>query len=359
MLHEYGNNAHTYIEYCRHMLANMLRVSPTEIFFTSGSTESVNIFIQGVLQYALQHKTDTKYTIITSSFEHPCVFNIFDNYKDNKRFNIQFIQPILDINDEYYGCISPSSVENAIKASPYPVLLVSIMHANNETGAIQNIKEIGTICKKYNIIFHSDTTQTLGKHLIYPKQYNIHSICLSIHKAHGPKGIGFIYISEDIPLVNLYFGGHQELRHQISIRPGTESVALIAGLTTAFVTTHKNRTHKNQQILNLKRYLLHKLQPFQIQIVGPNREENILENTLFILFKNLNMCNKVFVHTLSNYHICVSIGSACHKGELSHVLKAMQVDPVDAGKIIRISLSEYNTIDECDYFITCLQKIFS
>lgn len=353
VLHNLGLRAHNHIEYCRHKIAKKIKVQPNEIYFTSGATESNNIFIQGVIKYNLQNNKDEVHTYITSSFEHPSVINIFKNFQKNKKINIIFINPCLNKNDEHYGCIKPDDIEKEISNSKSKIIMMSIMHINNETGAMQNINEIAKIANKHNIIFHCDTTQSIGKYNIYPKMLGIHSICLSAHKIFGPKGIGLVYIDNKYSnILNLCYGGEQEFNK----RPGTENVALISGLSSAFENVHLNRLEKNNKIKHLKLWLTQQLAQMDTEIIGPVGKYASI-NTLLVVFKNLKICNKKLVSELSKHNIYVSVGSACQTGKLSHVLNAMKINPFYTKKLIRISLSEYNSIDDCQFLINKLKCI--
>lgn len=357
VLHSLGLKAHNHIEYCRHHIARKMNVIPEEIYFTSGATESNNIFIQGVMNYYLNLKntSDNKYTIISSSFEHPSVSNIFNFYKQNPLFNIIEIDPVINSDHEYFGCIDPEDIEKKIlENQKYKIIMISVMHGNNETGSIQNINAIGEISKKYNIIFHTDATQTIGKYMIHPKKYNISSLSFSGHKFYCPKGIGVMYVDSNVKFLNLCHGGSQEYKK----RPGTENVAFISGLTMAFDKVHIDRDIKNKNMLSLKMWILNNLNKHNIEIIGPYKK-NAMPNTILVIFKNMKMCNKIFVQYLNKFNICISVGSACqtsHQNQ-SHVLISMKVNPQYYNNIVRISLSDYTTMEECKYFCKIVDKI--
>lgn len=351
-LHSYGLSANKHIDYCRHSIARKLHVNPNEIYFTSGATESNNLFIRGILNYYINLKTEGKYTIITSSFEHPSVHNIFLHYKNNPIFEIIFVDPCSDINNSFYGCIDPKDIEKVIKSATNKIILMSVMHGNNETGSIQNINMIGELAKKNNILFHTDVTQTIGKFIVHPKKYHISSLSFSGHKFHCPKGIGVMYVDNSVNFENLCFGGPQELNK----RPGTENVSFISGITMALEKMHINRDEKNKKLLMMKKLILDKLEKHNIEIIGPYKK-NSLPNTILIVFKNMKMCNKVLVQNLNEYNICVSVGSACQTGHQSHVITAMKVDPKYYNNMIRISLSDYNTFEECNYLCDTISLI--
>lgn len=351
-LHDFGLMAHNTIETCRHSIARQLLIEPSELYFTSGATESNNIVVQGVVHKYIENIMDNiKYTIITSSFEHPSVLNITKHFENNKHLDIIYLNPCNTPNDNDYGRIKVIDVYNAINNAKYPVILVSIMYANNETGAIQDIKEIGKICNKHNIFFHSDVTQALGKFILHPKKLYIDAISFSAHKFHGPKGVGGLYISnKQNNIMNLCFGGEQEHKK----RPGTENVSNIVGMARALEIVHSDRINKNKLLYEMSKYILTKLREKEdIELLGPQNWDYRLPNTLLIKINNLGKCNKLLVKELNKHNIYISVGSACQtEKKASHVLSTLGIeDKKDQLKVVRISLSDYTTFDECDYLI--------
>jgi len=357
ILHDYGRVAHNKIEECRHSVAKNIKVKPKEIFFTSGATESNNIVIHGIVNKYVENNdnVNSKYTIITSSFEHPSVINVFKHYDTNAHIDTVYIEPCKDIHDNDYGRIKVSDVENTIKNAKYPILLVSIMYANNETGAIQDIKNIGHLCRSYDILFHCDATQGLGKYKLYPHELYIDAMSFSGHKFHGPKGIGGLYLSKRCDIMNLCFGGEQE-QHR---RPGTENVSNIVGMSLALDHVHHDRDDKNTKLATMSKYVIDKLKMHEdIDILGP-KDEYRLPNTILMLIKNLGQCNKLLVENLNKKSIYISVGSACQtdKKQPSHVLGTLNIDPKDYIRVIRISLSDYTTWNEIEYLIKHMIKI--
>lgn len=355
ILHDFGLKAHNKIEQCRHSVARDLHVYPEEVYFTSGATESNNIVIQGIFHYYMEQSEKEKVTMITSSFEHPSVLNIFKHFEKSKsdQFEIIYVNPSTDKNSPFYKTIDPKDIAKAIDNANYKVVLVSIMFANNETGAMQDIKSIGRICKKNNIMFHSDATQAIGKYIIHPKKYCIDAMSFSGHKFHGPKGIGGLFIDKHVnKILNLCYGGEQEEGK----RPGTENVAHIIGMTLALEEVHKNRKEKNKKLLGMKKYIIDYLKKYEnVEILCPENDDRALPNTILIMLKNMGTCNKVFVRELNKSKIYVSVGSACQtQAKSSHVLDTIGIDPKDKLKIIRISLSDYTNVEECTFLV---QKI--
>jgi cysteine desulfurase len=354
ILHDFGRRAREEIETCRHQIAQLLIVKPAEIFYTSCATESNNIVIQGVISHHLDKNPKKTIRIITTSFEHPSVLKVCEHYKDNPHVQITFIKPRGDKSDPYYGCVHPQDVEKAILASDEPVALITIMYGNNETGAVQDIGEIGRIARKYKIFFHTDATQTMGKMIMHPEELGVDSLSFSGHKFHGPKGIGGLYISsnKEEMIKNLCYGGEQEHER----RPGTENVANIVGISYAFMKTREDRKAKNEKLKEKSDWILSSLKErLDIELIGP--PEKRLPHTLLLMFKDLKTCNKMLVHKLNESQIYVSVGSACQTTHaVSHVLNVMGVSDADKLKIIRISLSDYTTMDECKYLVKKLIK---
>lgn len=351
VLHQEGMKARQKIEDCRKIVADDLHVDPSEIIFTSGATESNNIIIQGMINKFLEANKSKRFTIITSNIEHPSVLNVFKHLENNPRIDVKIIPIRNDPNDEYYGSIHPDDVEKTIKESKNPVIFMSIMHINNETGAVMDLEKIGEIAKKHNVYFHSDATQSIGKEIIHPKDMNVSAISFSGHKFHAPKGIGVLYMKKVCDdFGGVCYGGEQET----SIRPGTENVAYIAGIATALQRVHNNRERKNHELKEMTDYIMHELEEVDVEQIKP---KHIAPNTLYVIMKNIKGCNKQFARDLSDkMNICVGTSSACQTGQVSHVLSAMNVDKENMNKVIRISLSDYTTMDECKYLVEKIKE---
>ena len=216
--------------------------------------------------------------------------------------------------------------------------------------------EIGKIAKKNHIFFHTDATQAIGKFSLRPKEWNVDAVSFSGHKFHGPKGIGGLYLKDDCnQIMSLCYGGEQERQ----IRPGTENVACITGMSKALVKAHENRQSKNDKLYKKTSWIEKKLrEKLNIRILGPHKKYR-LPHTMLILFEDMGSCNKIFVKQLDKRKICVSVGSACQtKSEKgSHVLDTLDIKPSDKIKIIRISLSDYTTDEECAYLVENLIEL--
>ena len=352
-LHIAGIVAKQKIDESRKIIADDLQVEPDEILFTGNATEANNIIIQGTINKYLTKQPNNRFTIITTSFEHPSVLNIFKHYKDTeKRLDVVIINIRADKNDPYYGSIDPMDIESAIVTAKSKVILLSVMYANNETGAIQDIKRIGEIAKQHNVFFHSDVTQGIGKYVIHPKELNIDALSFSGHKFHAPKGIGCLYRKKQCELSSLCYGGEQEHEE----RPGTENPAFIAALSMSLKKIHQNRNTKTQELMKLRNYIKTELEKMDVVCIEP--KYGVLPNTLLVILKGIDTCNKNFARELSTkMHICVGVSSACQTTKNSHVLDAMKIEEQNRDKIIRISMSDYTTYGECKYLVESLQKL--
>lgn len=327
------------IEKARMQVANLIGASPEEIVFTSGGTESNNHAIRGAV---LAHPEKGKH-IITSQVEHPAVIEVC-KYLEKQGYEITWL-PV-----DSYGKVNPDDVEKAIRPQ---TVLITIMHANNETGTIQPLKEIGEIAKKYSVLFHTDAAQSVGKIKANVTELGVDLLSVAGHKLYAPKGIGALYIREGVKLENLIFGAGQE--H--GLRPGTENVPYIVALGKACELVGANPETNNRHLFQMRQRLLDGLKEKCKTSIKQNADlGNCLPNTLSIAFKN------VAAHTLASLvcrKVLFSTGSACHADsvEISPVLKAMQVNPRNAAGTVRISTGKYTTIEEVDNAVESISEI--
>lgn len=356
-LHILGILARKKIEECRKLIADDLQVSPEEIIFTGGATEANNIIIQGIVNKYLEKPNadkNDKYTIITTNFEHPSVLKVFEHFKNNPNLNVVIVPIRNDPDDPYFGSVDPEDIEKAITNSKHKVILLSVMYANNETGAMQNIPAIGEIAKKHNVFFHSDVTQAIGKFIIHPNELNIDSISFSGHKFHCAKGIGGLYMKKQCNIHGLCYGGEQEQEY----RPGTENVPFIAAMAMALTIAHDNREQKTIDLYRIRKFLKDELEKLDIVCIDSNYK--VLPNTLLVALKGIDTCNKEFARELSTQkHICIGVSSACQTKKKSHVLDALKVNFQNRDKIIRISFSDYTTDGECIYLIDSFRELLN
>ncbi len=341
----YGNPSSSYsigrsnneaIEKARTQVAEMINCQPEEIYFTSCATESNNLAIKGVA-WANSHKGRH---IITSEIEHPAVTEVC-KYLGSQGFEITWL-PV-----DQLGRVDLKDVENAIRKD---TVLITIMHANNEVGAIQPIQEIGEIARQNNIVFHTDASQSVGKIETDVDKLGVDLLTIAGHKLYAPKGIGALYIRKGTRIENLMHGGGQEK----GIRPGTENVIHTIGLGKACEVALRD-FKQNQHNMQLSRdRLLDGLVSHLGNKVHVNVNlENCLPNTLSVAFENVS------AHALASFissDVLISTGSACHSGEttISSVLQAMNLDFRTAAATVRISTGKSTTEEEIDFAVEVL-----
>ena len=336
--HQYGRSANNAVENARENIANLINAEPSEIVFTSGATESNNLAIKSIARYHLEKDCQ----IITCKTEHKCVLESCHELETDG-FKVTY----LDVDED--GLINLEELENLLKQKK---ALVSIMHANNEIGVLQPIKEIGELCKKYNSIFHSDVAQSIGTQTIDVSDMNIDALSISAHKIYGPKGIGALFISNSIKntLRPLMSGGGQEM----GLRSGTQSPALCVGLGEACKMIQENIDDFVLHYKRLKSCLLTELinGKFEFNINGS--VEKRIPNNL-----NIAIAGKVS-EQLFNFmpHIALSSGSACTSGtiERSHVLSSMKLQDHRIDGSFRISFGRSTTKDELKELISIIEK---
>lgn len=346
----YGNPSSIYkiseeprraIEEAREIISKSIGASSSkEIFFTASGSEADNWAIKG---YAMRMKKLGKNHIITSSVEHHAVLHTCQYLEKNFGFEITY----LPVDKE--GRVSISQVEGAIKENTG---LVTIMYANNEVGTIMPIKEIGEVCKKNKIIFHTDAVQALGSVKIDVQKENIDMMSISGHKIHAPKGVGVLYIRRNLRFDNLIHGGGQEN----SRRAGTENVANIVAMGEAVKESYDNFEEKIHYTQKLRDHLMNKL--LEIPAVRLNGSiENRLPGNLNISIEGIE--GEAILLMLDIHGISASSGSACTSGSLdpSHVLLAMGLPHSIAHGSLRLSINELNTQEEIDYIADCLPSI--
>ena len=342
-IHHGGRKSRIIVENARKTVSNYLNTSPGNIFFTSGGTEADNMAIRrGILDNNISHA-------ITSSISHKAVIYPLEELSDKKKIVLNYIK--LDNN----GKIDLIHLEDLLKNNPRT--FVSIMHANNEIGTIQPIIEIGDLCKKYNAIFHCDTVQTMAHYPIDLQKINVDFITGSAHKFHGPKGVGFIYISDNIDIEPFISGGSQER----NMRAGTENVHAIAGLAKAMQLSYENMDNDKEYISQIKKYMINQLM-LNINDVQFNANCTDFDSSLFkilsVSFPKISE-SEMLLFNLDIKGISCSGGSACSAGNMSgsHVLDVVCKDDNRTG--VRFSFSRYNTKEEIDYTVEKIKEIFS
>lgn len=312
--HDFGEQARKITEHARKQVAELLDVTPEEAFFTSGSTESNNIAIQGLREYAA---LSGKKHIITTSIEHKSVLNTV-KYMESQGFDVDYVSP--DIS----GRVSAEDVLNRVRED---TLLVSIMHVNNETGTIQPVKEIGDALAERDVLFHVDATQSCGKLVDQIRELHYDMLSLSAHKFRGPQGIGALILRRRNyrlpPVKNVYFGGQQE--H--GLRPGTTPVALVAGMGKACELAQNEYEEEARENQVIKNEILDLLNSEGVLYELNGDPEYCVDNTLNICFEGIS--SEALMLSAKQY-CAISNGSACTSKSYdpSYVLIAMGI-PVD------------------------------
>lgn len=338
-LYSIGRRAKRALEEARRKIANIINCKPNEIYFTSCGTESDNLAIKGIA-YAKKEKGKH---IITSKIEHPAVLNTCKELEE-QGYKVTY----LDVDQN--GIVNVEQLKASIKTD---TILITIMFANNEIGTIQPIEEIGKIAKENNIIFHTDAVQAMGNLKIDVKKLNINALSMSAHKFYAPKGIGALYVGEDVNFKQIQNGGHQEKNK----RAGTENLAEIVGMSKALELIYKNFENHNNKIKELRDYYIEKIQSNIVDSKLNGDRINRLPGNANMSFKNINAEELLF--ELDDKGICASAGSACSSGSTSpsHVLTAIGLPPEWANGTLRVTIGMNNTKEEVDYLINALVEI--
>lgn len=333
-VHLLGQRSAAALFSARQQVAQVLNCAPKEVFFTSGGSEADN---QALISAAAIGKKQGKCHIVSTAMEHHAILHTLEALQA-EGFTVTLLRPQAD------GIVTATQVAEAITDT---TCLVSVMYANNETGAIQPIREIGALCRKRGVLFHTDAVQAAGHLAIDVQRDNIDMLSLSAHKFHGPKGIGLLFAKSNIQLTSLIRGGGQERGK----RAGTENLPGIIGLAAALKDAQENMQQNTAYIKGLRDALRNGLD--KIDGTGFNgSREHCLPGTVNYSFLGVN--GETLLSLLSNEGICCSSGSACSAGSLepSHVLLALGLSHEMAQSALRFSLCEYNTIDEVQTIIT-------
>lgn len=333
-VHLLGQRSAAALFSARQQVAQVLNCAPKEVFFTSGGSEADN---QALISAAAIGKKQDKCHIVSTAMEHHAILHTLEAL-EAQGFTVTLLRPQAD------GIVTATQVAEAITDT---TCLVSVMYANNETGAIQPIREIGALCRKHGVLFHTDAVQAAGHLAIDVQRDNIDMLSLSAHKFHGPKGIGLLFAKSNIQLTSLIRGGGQERGK----RAGTENLPGIIGLAAALKDAQENMQQNTAYITGLRDALRNGLD--KIDGAGFNgSREHCLPGTVNYSFQRVN--GEALLSLLSNEGICCSSGSACSAGSLepSHVLLALGLSHEMAQSALRFSLCEYNTIDEAQTIIT-------
>ena len=339
-LHSVGQIAKEHLEAARETVAECIGADPKEIYFTSGGSEADN---QAIRSAAYIGARKGKKHIISSKFEHHAVLHTLDALKKEG-----FEVTLLDVYSN--GIVKPEDVANAITDE---TCLVTIMTANNEIGTIQPIAEIGKICKEKGVLFHTDAVQAVGHIPVNVKDMNCDMLSVSAHKFHGPKGVGFLYARKGILLTNIIYGGAQERNK----RAGTENMASIVGMAAIKDATDHLKENA-EKVTAMRNRLIDGLKGIERSRINGDLEHH-LPGTLNMCFEGIE--GESLLLLLDAKGICASSGSACTSGSLdpSHVLLSIGVPVEIAHGSLRLSISEYNTMEQMDHIVKSVPEVVS
>ena len=340
-LHYVGQIAKEHLEAARETVAECIGADPKEIYFTSGGSEADN---QAIRSAAYIGARKGKKHIISSKFEHHAVLHTLDALK-----KAGFTVTLLDVYSN--GIVKPEDVANAITEE---TCLVTIMTANNEIGTIQPIAEIGKICKEKGVLFHTDAVQAVGHIPVNVKDMNCDMLSVSAHKFHGPKGVGFLYARKGILLTNIIYGGAQERNK----RAGTENMASIVGMATAIKDATDHLQENAEKVTAMRNRLIDGLKGIERSRINGDLEHH-LPGTLNMCFEGIE--GESLLLLLDAKGICASSGSACTSGSLdpSHVLLSIGVPVEIAHGSLRLSISEYNTMEQMEHIVKSVPEVVS
>ena len=327
--HSFGHEAKDAVEKSRKIIAKELNTSAREIIFTSGATESINLAIKGVSE---KLKAKGRH-IITQVTEHNAVLDTCSAL-ENRGWEITKL-PV-----QQNGLIDPKMIKDAIRKD---TVLVTIMHANNEIGVIQPVRQIGNICKRHGVYFMVDASQSFAKILVDAQEINIDLLAFTSHKIYGPKGIGALFIKKKNPPVDLELqmdgGGHER-----GFRSGTLPVALIVGFGKAVKLCSQNRDYENKRLKQYRDQLIDDIMTAHTDVILNGSKDQRLSNNLNLCFPGIEA--ETMIMNMKN--IACSTGSACSSASLepSHVITALGYDTELAHTAIRFSLGRFNNADE-------------
>lgn len=338
--HAHGREVRTKIEYARRKVAELLNTAPNEILFTSGGTEADNTAIKGTIEaYGIDH-------IITSKIEHHAVGHTVERLVAEGKARASYVE--LDAK----GHMNMDHLESLLKSNKRS--LISLMHANNELGTLNDIAAIGEMADEYNAVFHSDTVQTMGHYRHDLQSLKCHFIVGAAHKFHGPKGVGFLRVCKSKSIPRFIEGGGQERNH----RGGTENVYGIIGLAKALEIAYREMDEHHAHIQGLKSRMIEKLKANLpgIEFNGDINPSSSLYTVLNVSFPP-HEDNDMLLFNLDINGISASGGSACSSGANtgSHVLTGIKTDPNRQG--IRFSFSKFSKKEEVDYVVDKLVEI--
>ena len=339
--HGKGMRAEQYIKEAAEIIAGTLKVSPKEIVFTSGGSESNNM---ALIETAMANRRAGNH-IISTAIEHASVYNTLA-YLEEQGFEVTYL-PV-----DHNGHISLEDLERAVRRE---TILVSVMYVNNEIGAVEPVEEIAKLIHKINpaILLHVDAIQAYGKFVIRPKRQGIDLLSVSGHKIHAPKGIGFLYVDSRVKIKPLIYGGGQ----QRGLRSGTENVPGIAGLGAAAREMYRDHSERLKRMYEIKDYMISRLGEVEGTTVNSLPGDQSAPQIVSASFSGVR--SEVLLHALEEKGIYVSSGSACSSNHpaVSGTLKGIGVKKELLDSTLRFSFGVFNTKDEVDYCISVLQEL--
>ena len=340
-MHNKGVEAENYIKEAKEIIAKTMKVQEKELIFTSGGTESNNLAIMGCA--AANHRMGKH--LITTKIEHPSVGNVMKHMEEDG-FEVTYLP--VDEN----GIVKLDKLKEALRPD---TMLVSVMHVNNEIGAVQPIEEIGKLVKANNkaTLFHVDAIQGYGKYRIYPKKMGIDLLSVSGHKIHGPKGVGFLYCDSKVKIKPIIFGGGQ----QKDLRSGTENVPGIVGLAEAAKEIYTDFEDKINHLYEIKEYFVEKVTELEGTKINGLTGKESAPHVVSVSFPGIR--SEVLLHSLEDKEIYASAGSACssNKPAVSATLKAINAPKEHLDSTLRFSFSVHTTKEEIDYCIEVLKGL--
>ena len=339
--HKKGMEAEQYVRQAASQIAKTLRVQEKEILFTSGGTESNNMALIGA---AMANRRAGNH-LITTRIEHASVYNPMA-FLEQQGFEVTYLK----VDGE--GHISLKELEESIRPD---TILVSVMHVNNEVGAVEPVAEIGALIHRVNpeILFHVDAIQSYGKYEIRPKREHIDLLSVSGHKIHGPKGVGFLYIDQRVKIHPLLYGGGQ----QRDLRSGTENVPGIAGLGAAAEEIYRDHAGKVEHLVKLKNHMITRMGEIPEATVNSRTDLESAPQIVSVSFAGVR--SEVLLHALEEKGVYVSSGSACSSNHpaISGTLKAVGVKKELLDSTLRFSFGMFNTLEEVDYAVDVLKEL--
>jgi len=339
-VHAFGRDAKVALENAREQIAAFINCQPSELYFTSGGTESDNMAVLGTA-YQLKNR---KNHLIVGSTEHHAVFEPAEHLHEKENWSLDK----LPVDSEGF-----CSVEKLVQLISDKTALVSVMLANNETGAVQDIEALASAARSNGVLFHTDAVQAIGKIPVDVKKLGVDLLSLTAHKIYGPKGIGALFIRQGVKIAPLFYGGSHEKKR----RPGTENVAGAVGFTKALEIAGQRMDGDHRKLTEMSEYFIEKVYELIPDVVLNGPRKNRIPQTVNFSFVGIE--GESILLSLDLEGIACSSGSACTSGatEPSHVLTAMGKPKIEAQGAIRFSMGRKSTKENLDYVLEKLPPV--